>query len=194
MPKHVWIFLLPALFLLGGAGCSNKAAAPAMSTARPAPSSSPTTPTDAPTEGAPWQQTLLAEHNALRQQVGIPALTWSGDVAAYAQAWADELARRGCALEHRPRQGAFAQRYGENIAQGTALTASQVVALWSDEKPIFEAASDEAARNTCGGRCGHYTQMVWKDTQTLGCGMADQCGLWVCNYDPPGNYLGQKPY
>jgi hypothetical protein len=34
---------------------------------------------------------------------------------------------------------------------------------------------------------------VWRGTTQLGCGMA-QCGgndIWVCNYDPPGNYQNE---
>ena len=48
--------------------------------------------------------------------------------------------------------------------------------------------------------CGHYTQIVWKNTERIGCGKATsrQNGLftvyWVCQYDPSGNYVGQKPY
>jgi hypothetical protein len=53
--------------------------------------------------------------------------------------------------------------------------------------------------------CGHYTQIVWKTTTRLGCGVAlcDQNSpfmgfpkweFWVCNYAPPGNYNGQRPY
>ena len=46
---------------------------------------------------------------------------------------------------------------------------------------------------------GHYTQIVWKNTTKVGCGIAnsltDRGGEWVvCRYSPPGNYVGQKPY
>jgi len=36
---------------------------------------------------------------------------------------------------------------------------------------------------------GHFTQLAWVATTSIGCGVT-QCGgleLWVCNYDPPGN-------
>jgi hypothetical protein len=52
--------------------------------------------------------------------------------------------------------------------------------------------------NTChqGGPCGHYTQVVWSGTRELGCGVARSPSreIWVCNYNPPGNYIGQRPY
>ena len=59
------------------------------------------------------QQEILKRHNHWRRSLGAPALQWSPQVAGFAQQWAAELAKRGCALEHRPRSGPFAQRYGE---------------------------------------------------------------------------------
>ncbi|XP_026746524.1 venom allergen 5-like [Trichoplusia ni] len=47
---------------------------------------------------------------------------------------------------------------------------------------------------------GHYTQMVWSDTDHLGCAISKnsknkwQKFLVVCNYGPQGNYLGSEPY
>ena len=43
---------------------------------------------------------------------------------------------------------------------------------------------------------GHYTQMVWRETTALGCGEAicNKTLIVACNYDPPGNYIGRRPY
>lgn len=49
---------------------------------------------------------------------------------------------------------------------------------------------------------GHYTQVVWADTEYVGCGYAYYDSkdffkyhkLFVCNYGPAGNYIGQLPY
>ena len=40
-------------------------------------------------------------------------------------------------------------------------------------------------------KTGHFTQVVWKDTRQLGCGVAmcDGGEIWVCNYSPPGNFV-----
>ena len=38
---------------------------------------------------------------------------------------------------------------------------------------------------------GHFTQLVWKGSKNLGCGIACGKGCYVtCNYYPAGNYLG----
>ena len=44
--------------------------------------------------------------------------------------------------------------------------------------------------------CGHYTQVVWANTLSVGCGVAvcPTGTIVVCNYAPPGNYVGEKPY
>lgn len=136
---------------------------------------------------------LTAAHNRVRAPLGLPPLEWSPELARFAQAWAEKLQRGGCDLQHRPRSGPDAQRHGENLygASGRAATADDVVAAWAVEQKSYNAKT-----NRCKGVCGHYTQLVWRKTTRVGCAMAT-CGdaeVWVCNYDPPGNYLGQRPY
>jgi hypothetical protein len=43
---------------------------------------------------------------------------------------------------------------------------------------------------------GHYTQMIWRNTKTVGCGKAVAFGRTcvVCRYSPPGNYIDQMVY
>ncbi len=140
---------------------------------------------------------ITAAHNAARAAVmpaavpALPALTWSGTVAESAQSWAS-----GCQFMH------SGGPYGQNIYAGTAdATPQEVVDAW-----VAEVKSYDYATNTCAANevCGHYTQVVWRDSTSLGCGVASCTAnspfgggtwqLWVCNYDPPGNYVGQKPY
>ncbi len=143
-------------------------------------------------------------HNRVRTGVkpsATPALRplgYSSKVAATAQAWAD-----GCDYRHNPGRGAL----GENI-YSYATTASQptaiqldAVASWAGEAPDYDYAS-----NTCSDVCGHYTAVVWRDSTDLGCGVTfcrtrspfgSRLPDWwfvVCNYAPPGNYIGRRPY
>jgi uncharacterized protein YkwD len=134
-------------------------------------------------------QQMLNAHNNWRKKTRVPALTWSPQLAAYAQQWATKLLQEN-RFEHRSNS-----RYGENLAaaSGQQLSPERVVKMWGDEVKDYNYAT-----NTCkpGKVCGHYTQVVWRKTQQVGCGMARGNGreVWVCNYNPPGNYVGQKPY
>jgi uncharacterized protein YkwD len=127
---------------------------------------------------------MLDEHNRNRAAHCAPALTWSAELEAVAQKWANHLRDSGCKFEH------SGGKYGENLAAGTtgALPPSKVVAMWYDE-----VAKYNFARGGFSGQTGHFTQLVWIDTQRVGCGMVQCKGmdLWVCNYDPPGNVQGE---
>jgi pathogenesis-related protein 1 len=138
---------------------------------------------------------LLILHNKVRSEVGVGPLRWSGELAAYAQKWADHLASGGCNMEHRPHSGKYQQRHGENLFMGTAgfYGVEDAVKAWKSEKSRYKGGALNSS-NWYGS--GHYTQMVWSQTQQLGCAKV-KCGgnmIVVCNYDPPGNVLGEKPY
>jgi len=66
-----------------------------------------------------------------------------------------------------------------------------VVKLWADEARSFDVRT-----NSCTGVCGHYTQIVWRATRDVGCAEATDRyrQVWVCEYDPPGNVVGYRPY
>ncbi|KAL6219097.1 PREDICTED: basic form of pathogenesis-related protein 1-like [Fragaria vesca subsp. vesca] len=135
-------------------------------------------------------QDYVDAHNAARLRVGVPNITWDDTVAAYAQHYAN-LRSGDCSLVHSHGP------YGENLAYGYgsgAITGVNAVNLWLEEKPYYNHNS-----NCCvGGECLHYTQVIWHYSIRLGCARV-QCsnpGCWfvTCNYDPPGNYYGKRPY
>lgn len=133
-------------------------------------------------------------HNKYRRETGVPDLEWDTKLAAYAQEWADHLkSANGCNMKHRPRSGKYTQKHGENLAwaSGKEMEPSEVVDDWYSEIKDYNYS-----KNSCSGVCGHYTQVVWKNSRKLGCAMAkcQDSEIWVCNYDPPGNYNGEKPY
>lgn len=133
-------------------------------------------------------QEMLDAHNTYRNDVGIAILTWSEEVATSAQAWADELAK-DCKFKHSDGD------YGENIWARTkgAFSPTDVVMSWGSEMEDYDYES-----NTCAADkdCGHYTQIVWQNTTKVGCGVAtcDGRDIWVCQYAPPGSFVGEKPY
>ncbi|GAB4853595.1 Cuticle-degrading protease [Ancistrocladus abbreviatus] len=133
---------------------------------------------------------FLAPHNAARAVVGLPPLAWDAHLAGYAQSYANQR-RYDCALVH------SSGPYGENIfwGSGSSWTPQQAVAAWVDEAQYYDYSS-----NSCidGEDCGHYTQIVWRTSKRLGCARVvcyDGAGVFItCNYDPPGNYIGERPY
>jgi pathogenesis-related protein 1 len=130
---------------------------------------------------------MLAAHNAVRARVGLAQLVWSAALARTAQEWAERLVARR-EFGHRP-----GTPLGENLFSitGGAATPGMVAGEWA-----AEAKDYDWGRNRCRGVCGHYTQMVWRETERVGCGVARGRGreVWVCNYDPAGNWDGRRPY
>ncbi|WP_224244983.1 CAP domain-containing protein [Hyalangium gracile] len=150
---------------------------------------------------SPFAREMLSAHNAVRinplptPNPALPVLTWSETAAAKAQAWANQ-----CKFAHNP----DLKGYGENIFAATpnSVTTAGVVQGWASEASFYDYG-----RNTCaaGKQCGHYTQIVWRDTTQVGCAFKDcnqnspfagfpQWRFWVCDYTPPGNFVGERPY
>ncbi len=132
---------------------------------------------------------IVDAHNIVRSRVGTAPLIWSDKLAGVAQEWANRLMANGqFAHSHNP-------NYGENLYEisGAAATPNQMVKAFADEVSDYDYLS-----NTCRGRgvCGHYTQVVWNDTKEVGCAVArgGRREVWVCEYYPPGNWVGRKPY
>ena len=133
-------------------------------------------------------QEILAAHNKYRAEVGVPPLRWSDSLAATAQQWAGHLASTGT-FEH--------NSGGQNLALATTgVSVTQLVDIWGGEKQFFMYGVFPNVANPPGSLVGHYTQVVWRDTTEVGCGLATGSGndTLVCNYNPPGNFLGAKVY
>lgn len=147
----------------------------------------PEPPTSQPTPASSLAQEMLDSHNAVRARVGVPPLTWSDTLAETAQDWADYLIATNT-LFHSPDN-----QYGENLyaISGGTTSPNDVVAYWARE-----ATGYDVRRDTCNGTCGHYTQLVWRKSREVGCAVAtdNRREVWVCEYSPPGNVVGYRPY
>ncbi|HTU58077.1 MAG TPA: CAP domain-containing protein [Polyangiales bacterium] len=145
-----------------------------------------------PTKLGDWKQKVLDRHNALRADHCAAPLVWDEEVAATAQAWSAR-----CKQEHAKGTG-----LGENLAfdqAADALTTLETrVDSWYSEIEIYDFANPGFALNT-----GHFTQVVWRASSKLGCGVT-QCPadnfVWankgpdvqpvtflVCRYAESGN-------
>jgi pathogenesis-related protein 1 len=146
--------------------------------------------------------------NMARSAVGEQPLTWDPIAAQVAANYAAM-----CTFAHNPNRnsdytalGGASSGLGENIAAGAPTqTPAAAVSSWISEQQYYDHAT-----NTCnapnGGECGHYTQIVWSTTTQVGCahyscttnspfgGSFPDWDYSVCDFNPPGNYVGQSPY
>jgi pathogenesis-related protein 1 len=132
---------------------------------------------------------MLNAHNAVRQRTGVPPLKWSSKLAARAEVWAKTLAATGASKM----QGIPGQNIGYTTPPGSA-SGADVVAAWAAEVTNYDHD-----KNTCVDPkipCHHYTQVVWRNTEYVGCARAQDAerDIWVCDYDPPGNDVAARPY
>ena len=136
------------------------------------------------------QSAYLTPHNSARSQVGVSAVVWNVTLASYATSYAQSQVSKCTPLTH------SGGPYGENLfwGSGNAWTPQKAVGYWVDEKAYYNHTT-----NTCaaGKVCGHYTQVVWKATSSIGCASvtcSDASTYIICSYWPRGNYNGQSPY
>ncbi len=151
----------------------------------PNPSSSP-----AQTTLESFRETIVALHDRERLLVGSPPIVWNDDLARDAGAWARTLAAEG-SFEHDETD----RGQGENLWMGTrgAFGVAEMIAGWSDEKRVLARLSSWEDDFSA---VGHYTQMVWKDTRSVGCAVARSRtdDYLVCRYHPQGNVMGESPF
>lgn len=149
--------------------------------------------------GGDDRQEMLAAHNLLRAEIGVAPLRWSSALADSAGRWADHLATvEGCRLVHSgPGENLYwasPVQFSDGRREPQSIRAAQVAQVWAGERRHYDVE-----RHVCdpGRVCGHFTQMVWHATETLGCAYrlcADQGQVWVCHYRPAGNLIGQRPF
>lgn len=88
--------------------------------------------------------------------------------------------------------------YGENLWATTNPDAeiSSCVDSWMSES--YSWIENE---NNWYPALGHFSQCLWKDSSQIGCAKGtftnkDNVTFYfvVCNYNPPGNIIGERPY
>ena len=103
---------------------------------------------------------------------------------------ATEVARRQ-RLEH-PAYSIYGENlYSKSSTSGyVTVSCDEVVKAWYDEIRYYDFNRPSFSLAT-----GHFTQAVWLKTKRLGCAKATNPSTGTvyvaCNYDPPGNVLGQ---
>lgn len=170
-------------------------------------------------------QAILLEHNRARRDADryvprnlppLPAVRWDCAAAQVAQTWTNQSqgVRGHSSNDWRQQQfsaltglAGRAAALGENLSWAVG-SAPQVVdpvlssvTRWDDERADYNHANGD-----CNGVCGHYTQIVWRESTAIGCGIKrDRIQLpgsgktWpygyflACTYHHAGNINGDNP-
>ncbi|MBN8850091.1 MAG: serine protease [Sphingomonas sp. 67-36] len=151
----------------------------------------------APRGAALLRHTMLDGQNAERARLGLPPLAWDEDLATAARGYAGEMARTGRFAHAEQPQGPG--RQGENLWTGTraAYRYDEMLGHWLAERRFYVDLPTPGFSTT--GRwqdASHYSQIVWRATQRVGCAMVSNRGndFLACRYLPPGNVVGQTAY
>lgn len=152
--------------------------------------------TPQPRAAALFKDTMLREHNDVRRDYGVTALVWDENLAAGAAAYARTLATtqrfvHAARLAGRPIEG-------ENLWMGTrgAYAYRDMTASWIEEgKDFVSGTFPHLSRTGSWHDVGHFTQMIWGGTRSVGCGNSanDEDEVLVCRYFPAGNVWGENP-
>ncbi|CAH9096193.1 unnamed protein product [Cuscuta europaea] len=142
------------------------------------------------------QHEFVQAHNELRAKVGSPPLSWDPTLTKFAH---DYAMKRKQDCDYRMHSGG---PYGENLFWQLYKESSprEVVASWFEEQRFYD---HRKKRCVChpereGCECGHYTNVIWHNTEKVGCSGYVYCNgqkgiLVVCSYHPRGNILGKSP-
>ena len=134
---------------------------------------------------------ILNSHNDARCKHGADPLKYSSTVAESAQSYADKLASTSCGkLKHSTSDERLG--YGENLY----LCGSSGGDCYTSEKAMHGWYVEEINDGPVTTWQGHATQILWKSTTELGCGLSSCTGAYtydilVCQYSPAGNYMAK---
>ncbi|KAF2097607.1 PR-1-like protein [Rhizodiscina lignyota] len=182
-------------------------------TAKPKPKTTTTAKAAASTpssSGKPsYSEIVVMHHNIHRANHSADNMEWDQSLADTALAIA-----QSCNYAHNVDMNGGG--YGQNIAAGAPSdNISSIITdhFYNDEAPYFIPFYNQATPSDMSDamfdKYGHFTQIVWKGSNKVGCATYDCSGhgngpnglgsvaanvppyFTVCNYGPPGNYLGE---
>jgi len=147
---------------------------------------------------------IVDYHNELRAGEGadnMELMTYNESLARLAENWAAQ-----CVFTH-PVKELNELNTGQNIFASTHRNRHPnprwAIGKWFNEKSDYDYDTLTCAADK---PCGHYTQLVWATTRSVGCAYHRCLPLnrthyttvaatyFVCYYWPGGNYEGAKPY
>lgn len=172
------------------------AASNTISIIQPTPSESQAVPTSSTSDAnspsqsfSAYAEPILRQHNLHRDNHSAPALVWDNRLASIAQDIASS-----CVYGHNTKAGGGG--YGQNIGAGApADEIDQMITnqMYNDEMMLYPGYGAEPDM-TNFEKWGHFSQIVWKSTTSVGCytqhcpgGLENVSGnvspyFTVCNY------------
>jgi len=155
------------------------------------------------------KQYIVDEVNLRRGQVDPPAtnmirLQYDDDVADVAKDFTRE-----CRFDNNDMP--FTDKFswlGEVFYSTTSIDSNRVVIRkainsWFQQRNFYNFDTQECRP---GKSCGTYTELVWAENTSIGCGITTcrnmmvrgklrpRMTIFVCNVGPGGNYIGEDPY
>ncbi|KAL3418963.1 scp-like extracellular [Phlyctema vagabunda] len=164
-----------------------------------------TTTAPAPASPTDFDSACLYHHNVHRANHSVSDFTYSAEIAGYAQTLSDR-----CSNAHDVSIGGGG--YGQNIASYGAtgdesisketIIAAVISNMWyNGEVGLYSNFYGQANPTVNFEAWGHFSQVVWKGTTKVGCGVTlcapgtifNGLSTWfaVCNYESAGNVGGQ---
>jgi len=133
----------------------------------------------------------LRQHNLKRGQHGAKKLEWSQECADHARKWVQNLVSiDSLAHDHESGMGENCGYFNSSSAASKPdiVWAGNVCDMWYNEIKKYNFSKNDYQPGT-----GHFTQMVWKGSEKVGCAIAKKGNkvFIVANYFPPGNFMGK---
>merc|ERR1712055_649576 len=154
------------------------------------------------------KEAILAKHNQLRRKVAkgeeanqptaanMREMVWSSELEKIAQSWADN-----CEFKHNKNRGENIGWSANSRIQDKTAVENEALAMiprFYDEVVKFNSKNINPFEYTKS--TGHYTQLVWADTDEVGCGLVYYKNgrmnevFLVCNYKVAGNVRTGEMY
>ncbi|UJR20836.1 hypothetical protein I4U23_023947 [Adineta vaga] len=130
----------------------------------------------------------LQVHNELRRKHGVEPLRLNNDLCKLAQEWANHLTTTGVLVHSKTKYKN--QQIGENLrCQSWPVTGKEMTESWYNEAKKY----DYHNRQLYQSETGHFTQVVWKNSQEVGFAQVQgpSMNFAVAMYHPAGNFLGK---
>ena len=133
------------------------------------------------------RKNILKDHNYHRKRHQVGDLVRNSEIESIAQTYTEKIANSGN-VKHSNNQYK-GRDLGENLfwyfSGSVTLTGTDASQSWYNEVEYYDFNNPGFTNDV-----GHFTQLVWKGSNQIGCGA--HCGVYcviTCNYYPAGNYL-----